>query len=249
MGRGLGSFWHILPSSLRLEEYPIFNYIVPAVTLLGTIWALWNRGYAFIESIIVNACITSNDLLYDDLILWMKNHTSFTCFDARGESQSDLVFPGSARRRAQHQRELMAGVQYGYYSHSENPFPPAVHASEHGIHLVPTKGSCFFWFKKTLIRIQLAPHGSTEPRSITIHCLTRSEDILRSFLEEVRKFSKSQATSYVSVHRVSAGRDIPRWSRVTSRPARDISTVILDKDKKEAIINDIKEYLHPRTCQ
>ncbi|PLB52085.1 P-loop containing nucleoside triphosphate hydrolase protein, partial [Aspergillus steynii IBT 23096] len=90
---------------------------------------------------------------------------------------------------------------------------------------------------------------SPTPKSIKIHCFTRSANVLRSFLEEVRAFSKHKSTSYVSVYRPALGRDVPRWTRVTCRPARDISTVILSNDKKESIIKDIKEYLHPRTYQ
>ncbi|KAE8358038.1 P-loop containing nucleoside triphosphate hydrolase protein [Aspergillus caelatus] len=38
-----------------------------------------------------------------------------------------------------------------------------------------------------------------------------------------------------------------RWSKCNTRPSRNISTVIFDRKKKDELLTDINEYLHPRT--
>ncbi|OGM50813.1 hypothetical protein ABOM_000801 [Aspergillus bombycis] len=38
-----------------------------------------------------------------------------------------------------------------------------------------------------------------------------------------------------------------RWSRYSTQPSRNISTVIFDRKNKDELLNDINEYLHPRT--
>ncbi|KAH8430693.1 BCS1 and AAA domain-containing protein [Aspergillus melleus] len=246
MNGDLSSIKQYLPKTLQLEDSPIFNFIVPIATILGTGWALWNRGYPFLESYMVNARILDTDPLYDDMVRWMDSHTSFISFDARGDGQNDPLL----QRRAQNPRIQYAGTAFFHLSNSESRMVTTDNPLSSGFHLVPSKGSCFFWFKGTLMHLKLVPTGGPEAtKAVSIHGMTRSVATLRSFLEEVRVFSKHQATSYVSVYRIAPGREIPHWSRVTSRPARNISTVILDEDKKDAIMKDIKEYLHPRTRQ
>ncbi|KAI9035825.1 BCS1 and AAA domain-containing protein [Aspergillus affinis] len=246
MNGDLSSIKQYLPKSLQLEDSPLFNIIVPIATILGTVWALWNRGYPFVESYMVNARILDTDSLYDDMVRWMDSHSSFISFDARGDGQNDPLL----LRRAQTPKIEYGGAAFFSLSGHESSTVATDHPLSSGFHLVPSKGSWFFSFKRTLIHLKLVPMGGPEAtRAISIHCMTRSVATLRSFLEEVRTFSKNQATSYVSVYRITPGREIPRWSRVTSRPARYISTVILDESKKEAIVKDIKEYLHPRTRQ
>lgn len=48
-------------------------------------------------------------------------------------------------------------------------------------------------------------------------------------------------------NRSGGSRDASWWTRVTRRPVRPMSTVVLEHDEKTAILRDINEYLHPVT--
>jgi chaperone BCS1 len=78
---------------------------------------------------------------------------------------------------------------------------------------------------------------------LTIECLGRSLDPIKAFLEEAQTYYLEKSISNTAVYRSSG----PGWSNITSRPARDIDTVILEKSKKQMLLADINEYLHPQT--
>jgi chaperone BCS1 len=78
---------------------------------------------------------------------------------------------------------------------------------------------------------------------LTLECLGRSLDPIKALLEESQTYYLEKTMSSTTVYRANG----PHWGRITSRPSRDIETVILEKTKKEELLNDINEYLHPRT--
>jgi chaperone BCS1 len=85
---------------------------------------------------------------------------------------------------------------------------------------------------------------------LKLQCLSLSLDPIKNFLDEVRAYSRKVSVSNITVYRTKhSSREIVRWNSVASRPSRDISTVILDKHKKQTILQDINEYLHPHTRQ
>jgi chaperone BCS1 len=78
---------------------------------------------------------------------------------------------------------------------------------------------------------------------LTIECLGRSLDPVKALMEEAQTYYLEKTMSTTTVFRANG----PHWSRITSRPSRDIDTVILEKTKKQTLLQDINEYLHPRT--
>jgi chaperone BCS1 len=78
---------------------------------------------------------------------------------------------------------------------------------------------------------------------LTLECLGRSLDPIKALLEESQTYYLEKTMSSTTVYRANG----PHWGRITSRPSRDIETVILEKAKKEELLQDINEYLHPRT--
>ncbi|TLD38365.1 Peptidyl-prolyl cis-trans isomerase D [Venturia nashicola] len=78
---------------------------------------------------------------------------------------------------------------------------------------------------------------------LTLECLGRSLDPIKSLLEESQTYYLEETMSSTTIFRANG----PHWARTTSRPSRDIETVILEKQKKEELLQDINEYLHPRT--
>ncbi|KAJ0419813.1 P-loop containing nucleoside triphosphate hydrolase protein [Aspergillus carlsbadensis] len=131
------------------------------------------------------------------------------------------------------------------------------------IELKPFQGSRLFRFKSRWIYLT---HSPTSPDNIgragqrsstgliesspqlTLQCLSLSLAPLKELLDEARAHARSVAVSSLTIYRTRPGnRDMLRWSSVASRPPRDIATVILERSKKESILRDINEYLHPAT--
>jgi chaperone BCS1 len=83
---------------------------------------------------------------------------------------------------------------------------------------------------------------------IQLQCLGFSTVPLQRFIEETQLYNLEQSMKSTNIFRaISNVRDIVRWNKFSGRPSRDISTVILEREKKQALLRDINEYLHPYT--
>ncbi|GKZ72858.1 hypothetical protein AnigIFM50267_009240 [Aspergillus niger] len=84
---------------------------------------------------------------------------------------------------------------------------------------------------------------------LTLQRFSLSLSPLKVFLKEVRTYSRKVFESTISIYRTQfTPRDI-HWMPVATRLPRDISTIILNENKKQKILQDIIEYLHPQTRQ
>jgi chaperone BCS1 len=100
-----------------------------------------------------------------------------------------------------------------------------------------------FLFKHGLRSVP-SPRGAFKiAGELTLECLGRSLDPVKDLLEEAQTYYLEKTMSTTTVWRANG----PHWGRVASRPSRDIDTVILEKTKKQTLLQDINEYLHPRT--
>lgn len=78
---------------------------------------------------------------------------------------------------------------------------------------------------------------------LTIECLGRSLKPIQNLLEEAQTYSLRRSIHSTNICRANS----QNWMMIGRRPSRDINTVILDKIKKQALLRDINEYLHPTT--
>lgn len=119
------------------------------------------------------------------------------------------------------------------------------------IQMQPYQMSHIFYHKRNIFLFRHGLRSSPHPRGLamrqtgelTLECLGRSLDPIKALLEEAQTYYLEKSISNTAVYRSSG----PGWSNITSRPARDIDTVILEKSKKEMLLSDINEYLHPQT--
>lgn len=143
--------------------------------------------------------------------------------------------------------------------HTNEMFSPCKEdARQLSIELKPFHGSRLFRFNQTWIYFYHRSNslsysdplmGREDNTHLTLQCLSLSLSPLKSFLEEVRAYSCKASESTISIYRTqSFYRDI-RWIPIATRPPRDISTVILNENKKQRILQDISEYLSSKTRQ
>ncbi len=78
---------------------------------------------------------------------------------------------------------------------------------------------------------------------LTIECLGRSLKPIEKLLNDAQTYSLARSAYSTNICRANG----QNWMMIGRRPSRDINTVILDKTKKQALLRDINEYLHPAT--
>jgi chaperone BCS1 len=108
----------------------------------------------------------------------------------------------------------------------------------------PFNGSFYFWHKRhlfiyTSIQKDLRHRQEEE---ISISCVSRYPDMVKELLSECRigylKLIQNKTTVFQN--------DQDEWNKLTSRGIRLLSTVILDENVKESLVNDIGKFLNPK---
>lgn len=117
-----------------------------------------------------------------------------------------------------------------------------------GIHYFRYGGRCL-----ALTR-QIEERGTmlyTRTDKLRISCLGWDASILKQLLLEARvEYSQKEKGKTVIYRGAKRSYDNEfYWARSTARPARPLSTVILDHEEKTAFIQDVQQYLHPSTMR
>ncbi|KAE8363006.1 BCS1 N terminal-domain-containing protein [Aspergillus caelatus] len=117
-----------------------------------------------------------------------------------------------------------------------------------GIHYFRYGGRCL-----ALTR-QIEERGTmlyTRTDKLRISCLGWDASILKQLLLEARvEYSQKEKGKTVIYRGAKRSYDNDfYWARSTARPARPLSTVILDHEEKIAFIQDVQQYLHPSTMR
>ena len=95
------------------------------------------------------------------------------------------------------------------------------------------------------LRSTRASHGlgARVAGELTVECLGRSLKPIDRLLNDAQTYSLARSAHSTNICRANS----QNWMMIGRRPSRDINTVILDKTKKQALLRDINEYLHPAT--
>ncbi|KAE8417746.1 BCS1 N terminal-domain-containing protein [Aspergillus pseudocaelatus] len=127
------------------------------------------------------------------------------------------------------------------------------------LRFTPAEGTHYFFFRGQLLAFVRAkgdqkPSSSSrwgarfETERLYLSCFGRDPAILKELLAEAQRMYVARDGNSTIIYRGqrSPG-DYVDWSRCMARSPRPLSTVILDQAQKDAFVDDIKEYLHPRT--
>ncbi|KAA8646243.1 hypothetical protein EYZ11_000626 [Aspergillus tanneri] len=89
----------------------------------------------------------------------------------------------------------------------------------------------------------------TRTEKLRISCLGWDSSALKQLMLEARlEFSQKEKGKTV-IYRGTKRYEEFIWTRSTSRPARPLSTVLLEEDRKHDFIQDVQQYLHPATMK
>ncbi|CAI7636211.1 unnamed protein product [Penicillium pancosmium] len=121
------------------------------------------------------------------------------------------------------------------------------------INFTPSEGSHYFRYRGHLIKLrrteeQNRPHNFGRNERLWLSCLGKNPEILRQLLLEAQKAYIERDGNRTLIYR--AKRDYDRsftWIRCMSRSPRPMSSVILNRAQKQEFVDDMREYLHPKT--
>lgn len=110
----------------------------------------------------------------------------------------------------------------------------------------PCNGRFYFWHKGNLFVFDrtryLGQFGNTREEVSILH-FGWNINVLRELLDECRQYYLKQVENKICVFEHEAN----RWKTSKARKKRDISTVIINNELKEMLLEDVAEFLDPKT--
>ncbi|PYH47968.1 BCS1 and AAA domain-containing protein [Aspergillus saccharolyticus JOP 1030-1] len=115
-----------------------------------------------------------------------------------------------------------------------------------GVHHFQYKNRTVFFHR---IRDQSAQSLYMQDMSerLIISCFGRDTTLLKQLLADAQAAYVARDGNHTIIYRGQKANGHTDWVRCMARAPRALSTVVLDQAQKDAFVNDIKEYLHPRT--
>ena len=210
--------------------------------LLSTIWS-WLYPY-----VVVSAEIRYEDEMWNFVMFWItkqKFSRKTTSFVASIKTTSASVLIGEDSDDDDDKMKIENENM------KESGYDPKVQSKMKTIHFTPASGFHIFSYNGRLFFLRRCKNKSqalwiaSEAETIYISTIGRNTEPIKRLLQEAQiqyyRRDKGKTVMYRPAKRRSSGRST--WTRYSSRPSRPMSTVILDKDQKEKIINDMEEYL------
>ena len=123
-----------------------------------------------------------------------------------------------------------------------------------GIRFVPSKHYTFwhrgnrFVFQHSIRKTEQRADILNLDNIINLDCWGRSLKPIRDILKEAQdEFLDASGMGTGVFSSSDTGGGMSQWRRITLRPARQLDTVIMDTSKKQALVDDMNEYLLPAT--
>jgi chaperone BCS1 len=246
--------------SRAISEYfgiDISLYIGYAVTMMG-IWTaanyLWGIFYNyFTEWFMSTAEVRYNDEMYNYLMYFIANHNL--------SKRATNFIAGTKTGRewdCESDDENEAEINDDDDLTEEKLKTLRLTARAKPLRFTPARGSThWFLYKGVPLRFQRQQerqgdggggYWSGTREEVYVSCFGRDTRVLKSMLLEAQRMYLERDSSKTVIYRATKGSsDDMDWTRTMARPPRPMETVVLDKEQKDLILDDMKEYLHPRT--
>ncbi|KAL2037742.1 hypothetical protein N7G274_009467 [Stereocaulon virgatum] len=209
----------------------------------------WKHAYRQFEEYLMSFIrIDSDDDIHDHIMEWLANQkiskTSRKLMAKTGRENAWDIIDGAFTEPELDPNNLMN------FNNWDAKVPPRFQPS-FGSHRFFHKGH-FFQFKREEKQVM---NGGwpimRDEEYITLTCIGRSTEPIKCLIKEAREFYLEKEKSCTVVRRPSPkeqrGRGRSVWMKVATRPSRPIETVVLELEKKNRVLADINEYLHPST--
>lgn len=113
--------------------------------------------------------------------------------------------------------------------------------------------TCFFKYNRCLFAVSRQPYTDTfgpwpvHREKLIVYAAPWDIQALKDFLDDIRKVSIEKDNDSVLIHRGLKNGSQFRWANFGSIKPRPLSTIAVKREKKEQIMDDIRNYLLPGT--
>ena len=260
----VGPLWAALASSYSaISEtwQSIINLDRSTIVNVGLFFAasstLFHYAQSFLYSIAQKTCLSSvriNDdgLLFPYVMRWVTE-TQLT--GAHRSVEASVPFVNSWQDEAEAAATLLKDQQQ---TKKGKLVSYRAMIDTRPIRYKPFAGRHLFWYRGRPIVLSHHEWRGVERNQnsrpayfITLETFGRSLSIIQSLLQEAQAYSLAKSASNTTVYRAEIGKQgLPStWSKVASRAPREIGTVIFDEERKQTLLHDMNDYLHPTTRQ
>jgi chaperone BCS1 len=182
--------------------------------------------------------------MFKDIIVWIALHS-------KGRPYRKLKYPTN-RQREPGSHEL---DDHGA-SDSTQPFHSKRHSARSPITFEPSYGTCVFFHKGRLFVFrrnqQKGYFESGDQETMSLETLHWTSKPLEDLILEIRLWALDYQAGFTNVWVPKHAKEHhfgQPWKRRQARRSRHMDSVILDSHKKARIIQDISNYLLPKTAQ
>ncbi|KAL9598284.1 MAG: hypothetical protein Q9219_004585 [cf. Caloplaca sp. 3 TL-2023] len=214
---------------------------------------VWHYAYEYFEEYCTSfICIECDDDIFEYVMTWIAEQKmakqSRTLMAKTGrENALDSLIGGETS-------ELAEAGQLLNFSNWDAKVPPTFQPY-FGTHRFWHNGRYYEFERRNKSVLGSSWGGGSmlkEDEYIKLTCIGRSTQPLKALIKEARDHYLDKEKTCTVVRRPAPkemrGRGRNVWNRVASRPSRPIETVVLDHEQKERVLQDINEYLHPKTA-
>ncbi|EAQ85121.1 hypothetical protein CHGG_09135 [Chaetomium globosum CBS 148.51] len=240
----------VFSSALNKYLHIDLNLYIPLVLLFGGLTFAWRYFSDYFsdlaESHLMSRCdVRVDDEIFNYLMAWVSNQRF-----AQGARR--FVVNTNLNSRSWYLWRSFDDDEEG----EEGEEGGSMGQKKKALAYTPTFGSHWFIYKGRILSFrrtqnqqQSAYMTASEREEISISCFGRNPAILKELLHEARDafLKKDEAKTAIYRGTSKAGSTEPQWQRCMSRTSRPFSTVILNDQLKQDLIDDVTDYLNPTT--
>ncbi|BDD64409.1 hypothetical protein MPDQ_003902 [Monascus purpureus] len=254
---GFTFFSRLLQSYLNIDLSSYVPAFVTGACVVAAIrYSTSNLFEHFLRYFVSTAEIRLNDEVYNYLMFWMSQQPFLNRtikFVAGTKTNSDQVYTYYSDYNDDEDKEF-ANDDDDDEDNFDRYWAKAIRRDRYKkFRFTPAEGTHYFRYRGRMIAFTRERDENSgaryelNPERLYLSCLGRDATILKELLNEAqRSYVEKDGTKTIIYRGRSSGSDID-WARCMAKSPRPISTVVLDQRQKQDFLDDIKEYLHPRT--
>ncbi|KAI1387440.1 BCS1 N terminal-domain-containing protein [Hypoxylon trugodes] len=245
---GFSTYAGFIQKYLRID----LNLYIPLLLLAGALTVVWSYTSSYLQDklethFMSTVDIRTDDEIYNIIMAWVTRQRF---------SKGARKFVASTNINSRCYYLWDGGYDYDDDDDEEYRESDASAKKNKTLSYTPAFGSHYFWyrgrllvFKRSTGRNQMSSATLSQREEISLSCFGRDPWILKELLMEARELYIKKDSHKTLIYRgtLRPGSMSPFWQRCMARATRPFSTVILNEDTKQELIDDVTDYLCPAT--
>ena len=259
-----GLIRRILSRKVGIDISSILGVAFIGLTLTQTCTTVWrhvkNLALGCASWVTSSISLSEHDPFTKDIGVWVVEHL--------GQGNTRHLSATSSEHGLSEEEILMDDGEYYPIRKSAQPIPSREPDQFDGdkspiTYLPAMETSNWFWFQGAMIilRYEQPEHYAGTDPTLNLHasrrtplqgprlvltCLGWSTAPLKNFMQCCKDFAAESKVSTTTIYRFLSIRKMMGWDHGMSRPSRPLSTVDLDPNEKQGLVDDITSYLGAR---